>query len=81
MTSGSVAVADDDGILSSLRYLFADFLGDDDDTPPFLPEALPERLSPVVSDAIHLLIDVSERRLRQALCRPPAALHRQARRQ
>ena len=57
MTSGSVAVADDDGILSSLRYLFADFLGDDDDTPPFLPEALPERLSPVVSDAIHLLID------------------------
>jgi len=57
MKSGSVAVADDDGILSSLRYLFADFLGDDDDTPPFLPEALPERLSPVVSDAIHLLID------------------------
>ena len=50
-------MADDDGILSSLRYLFADFLGDDDDTPPFLPEALPERLSPVVSDAIHLLID------------------------
>ena len=57
MTSGSAAVADDDGILSSMRYLFADFLGDDDDTPPFLPEALPERLGPVVSDAIHLLID------------------------
>ena len=57
MKSGSVAVADDDGILSSLRYLFADFLGDDDDTPPFLPEALPERLSPAVSDAIHLLIE------------------------
>ena len=56
MTGGSEAVADDDGILSSLRYLFADLLGDDDDTPPFLPEALPERLSPVVSDAIHLLI-------------------------
>jgi hypothetical protein len=57
MTSGSAAVADNDGILSSLRYLFADFLGDDDDTPPFLPEALPERLSPAVSDAIHLLIE------------------------
>ena len=56
MTGWSEAVADDDGILSSLRYLFADLLGDDDDTPPFLPEALPERLSPVVSDAIHLLI-------------------------
>ncbi len=56
MTGGSEAVADDDGILSSLRYLFADLLGDDDDTPPFLPEALPERLSPVVSDEIHLLI-------------------------
>jgi hypothetical protein len=56
MTGGSVAVADDDGILSSLRYLFADLVGDDDDTPPFLPEAVPERLSPVVSDAIHLLV-------------------------
>ncbi len=56
MTGGSEAVADDDGILSSLRYLFADLVGDDDDTPPFLPEALPERLSPVVSDEIHLLI-------------------------
>ena len=32
----------DRGILSSLRYLFADFIGDDDDTPPFLPEGLPE---------------------------------------
>ena len=50
-------MADDDGILSSLRYLFADLLGDDDDTPPFLPEALPERLAPVVSEAIHLLIE------------------------
>jgi hypothetical protein len=57
MTSGSVAVADDDGILSSLRYLFADLLGDDDDTPPFLPEGLPENLTSVVSNAIDLLID------------------------
>jgi hypothetical protein len=50
-------VADDDGILSSLRYLFADLLGDDDDTPPFLPEGLPENLTSVVSNAIDLLID------------------------
>jgi hypothetical protein len=47
----------DDGLLSSLRYLFADFLGEDDDAPPFLPEGLPEAIVPVVSDAIHLLID------------------------
>ena len=47
----------DRGILSSLRYLFADFIGEDDDTPPFLPEGLPEPLMPVASDAIHLLID------------------------
>jgi Family of unknown function (DUF6537) len=57
MTSGSAAVADDDGILSSLRYLFADLLGDDDDTPPFLPEGLPENLTSVVSNAIDLLVD------------------------
>ena len=47
----------DRGILSSLRYLFADFIGDDDDTPPFLPEGLPEPVMAVASDAIHLLID------------------------
>ena len=47
----------DRGILSSLRYLFADFIGEDDDTPPFLPEGLPEAVTPVASDAIHLLID------------------------
>jgi hypothetical protein len=40
-----------------LRYLFADFIGEDDDTPPFLPEGLPEAVAPVASDAIHLLID------------------------
>ena len=50
-------MADDDGILSSLRYLFADLLGDDDDTPPFLPEGLPENLTSVVSEAIDLLIE------------------------
>lgn len=47
----------DRGILSSLRYLFADLIGDDDDTPPFLPEGLPEPVMAVASEAIHLLID------------------------
>jgi hypothetical protein len=45
------------GVLSSLRYLFADFIGDDDDEPPFLPDGLPDAVAPVVSDAIHMLID------------------------
>ena len=45
------------GVLSSLRYLFADLIGDDDDTPPFLPDGLPDAVVPVVSDAIHMLID------------------------
>src|SRR5882672_8421067 len=52
--AGSVGVA---GVLSSLRYLFADLIGDDDDTPPFLPDGLPDAVVPVVSDAIHMLID------------------------
>ena len=47
----------DRGILSSLRYLFADVIGEDDDTPPFLPEGLPEAVAPVAGDAIHMLID------------------------
>jgi len=47
----------DRGILSSLRYLFADLIGDDDDTPPFLPEGLPEPVMAAASQAIHLLID------------------------
>ena len=47
----------DDGILSSLRYLFADFIGAEDDTPPFLPEGLPDVAAPIVSSAIHLLTD------------------------
>jgi hypothetical protein len=47
----------DRGILSSLRYLFADLIGEDDDTPPFLPEGLSEPVMAVASDAIHLLID------------------------
>jgi hypothetical protein len=48
----------DRGFLSSLRYLFADLIGeDDDDTAPFLPEGLPEPVMAVASEAIHLLID------------------------
>ena len=47
----------DRGILSSLRYLFADFIGEQDDTPPFLPEGLPKAVMAVASDAIHLLIE------------------------
>jgi hypothetical protein len=47
----------DRGILSSLRYLFADLIGEDDDTPPFLPAGLPEAVAPVASEGIHLLID------------------------
>jgi hypothetical protein len=46
----------DRGFLSSLRYLFADFIGEEDDTPPFLPDGLPEAVADVASDAIHLLI-------------------------
>jgi hypothetical protein len=47
----------DRGILSSLRYLFADLIGDDDDTPPFLPEGLPAPVLAAASEGIHLLID------------------------
>ena len=47
----------DRGVMSSLRYLFADFIGEEDETPPFLPEGLPDAVVPVASDAIHLLID------------------------
>jgi hypothetical protein len=45
------------GVLSSLRYLLADVIGDDDAATPLLPEGLPDAVVPVVSDGIHLLID------------------------
>jgi hypothetical protein len=51
------SVADDDGLLSSLRYLFADFLDEPDQTPPFLPDGLPEDAASIVSEGIHLLMD------------------------
>src|SRR4029079_17051105 len=47
----------DRGIMSSLRYLFADLIGEDDDTPPSLPEGLPAAVTAAASEAIHLLID------------------------
>ncbi|WP_338701824.1 DUF6537 domain-containing protein [Bradyrhizobium sp. 26S5] len=47
---------DDDSLLASLRYLFADIIGDEDEGPPVLPEACPDHLEPAVTEAIHLLI-------------------------
>ena len=47
----------DDGIVSSLKYLFADFLDEEDTSPPFLPDGLPEEAVAAVSDGIHLLMD------------------------
>ncbi len=45
------------GIRSSLRYLFADFIGDDGGTPPPLPENLPEAIAPDVSECIRQLVE------------------------
>lgn len=47
---------DDDSLLASLRYLFADIIGDEDEGPPVLPDACPDHLGPAVTDAIDLLI-------------------------
>jgi hypothetical protein len=44
-------------ILSSLRYLLADFIGEDDGAPPFLPAGLPDAAEADVSDGVHLLMD------------------------
>jgi hypothetical protein len=43
--------------LSSLRYLFADVIGDDDAAPPSLPAGLPDEAVTLVSDAVRLLTD------------------------
>jgi hypothetical protein len=55
MRVGSIPVFS--GFLESMRYLFADIIGEQDDAPPFLPENLPEAVVPAASDAIHLLIE------------------------
>lgn len=44
-------------VLSSLRYLVADLIGDDDADAPFLPDGLAELACPIVSDGIHLLVE------------------------
>jgi len=45
------------GVWSSIRYLLADFIGDDGGTPPFLPDGLPDAVVPVASEGIERLID------------------------
>ena len=44
-------------IVSSLRYLLADVIGDDDAALPFLPDSLPDHAAPIVSDSIRLLAE------------------------
>ena len=44
-------------VRESLLYLFADLIGEQDDTPPYLPDGLPEAVVPIASDGIHLLIE------------------------
>jgi hypothetical protein len=52
-------------LVSSLRYLLADFIGEDDEGLPLLPEGLPEQLVPVVNEGIHLLMDYQGSRYAQ----------------
>lgn len=52
--SGTLQVA---GVWSSVRYLLADFIGDDEAAPPFLPDGLPDAAVPAVSRSIERLID------------------------
>ena len=44
------------GVWSSIRYLLADFIGDDEAAPPFLPDGLPDAVAPIASDGIERLI-------------------------
>ena len=55
MNAGSMAVFS--GVRDSLRYLFADLIGEHDDSPPFLPEGLPQAVAVIASDAVHLLTE------------------------
>src|SRR5437867_7331841 len=54
LENGSTSVS---GVLSSLRYPLADFIGEDGGTQPFLPDGLPDGVAPVVSDGIHRLME------------------------
>jgi hypothetical protein len=44
-------------VLSSIRYLLADIIGEDDDTPPPLPENFPDGAKAAVGEGIRLLVD------------------------
>ncbi len=55
MSVGSMAVFSD--IRESLRYLFADIIGERDESVPHLPDGLPESVVAAASDAIHLMIE------------------------
>ncbi|MGJ5176875.1 DUF6537 domain-containing protein [Bradyrhizobium oligotrophicum] len=44
-------------VRSSLRYLLADLIGEDEGEPPFLPVGLPDAAAPAVSEGIHLLME------------------------
>ena len=52
-------------VRSSLRYLLADIIGDEDGEPPFLPDGLPEAATSAVSDGIHLLMEYQGARYAQ----------------
>ena len=62
-----------DGLLSSLHYLFADIIGDNDDTPPCLPDNPPQGTEAIVRAGIDRLIDYQSPRYAQLyvdrLCR------------
>jgi hypothetical protein len=45
------------GVWSSIRYLLADFIGDDGGTAPFLPDGLPDSVVPIASEGIERLIE------------------------
>jgi hypothetical protein len=45
------------GVLSSLRYLFSDFIGEGEGTPPSLPDGLSEGAAADVSEGIHRLME------------------------
>jgi hypothetical protein len=44
-------------IRESLQYLFADIIGERDESVPYLPDGLPESVVAAASDAIHLMIE------------------------
>src|SRR5947209_20544896 len=55
MSAGNMGVLSD--VRESLLYLFADVIGEQDDSPAFLPDGLPESVAPSAGDAIHLLTE------------------------